>query len=58
VGSFGFSDRAFDNHVIHLSVVVYSLPFVVNAGVGASDDGKNCTMDEKVIGLLWRLTDL
>jgi hypothetical protein len=58
VGSFGFGDRTFDNHMIDLSVVASPLPLVVKDGIGASSDSENCVVREKVVGLMRRLTDL
>jgi hypothetical protein len=58
VRPFGFGDRTFDGYVIDLSIVVSHLPFIFKVGVGTSRGGENCTMGGKVVGLLWRLTDL
>jgi hypothetical protein len=58
VRPFGFSDRTFGDYMIDLSIVVSLFPFLVEVSVGTSSDGENCTMDEKVASLLWRLTNL
>jgi hypothetical protein len=58
VGPFGFGDRAFDSHMIDLSVVVSSLPLVGEIYVGTSGDGEDCAMGEKVVVLLYRFVDL
>jgi hypothetical protein len=57
VGPFGFGDRTFDNHVVDLYVVVSLLPFIVIVDVGTSSDCEDCIMGEKVVDLLWRLTN-
>jgi hypothetical protein len=44
--------------VVDLSIVVSSLPFIVEVSVRTSGDGENCTMGGKVVSLLWRPMDL
>jgi hypothetical protein len=51
-------NKTFDGYVIDLSIIVSMLPFIVEVGVGASGDGEDCTMGEKVVRLLWKLADL
>jgi hypothetical protein len=58
VGPYGFGDRAFDGHMIDLSVVISPLPLIVKVSVGASGDGENCVVGREVVILLWRLADL
>jgi hypothetical protein len=58
VGPFDFGDKTFNDYMIDLSIVVSLFPFIVEVSVGTSSDGENCTMDEKVASLLWRLTNL
>jgi hypothetical protein len=55
---FGFDDRAFDGHVIDLSIVVSLLFLVLEVGIGAFDDSEDCDMGGKVAALLRRLTYL
>jgi hypothetical protein len=55
VGPFDFGDNTFNDYMIDLSIVVSLFPFIVEVSVGTSSDGENCTMDEKVASLLWRL---
>jgi hypothetical protein len=58
VGPFGLGDGAFDNNVIDLSVIISRLPLVIEIGVGAFGDYKNCVVGGKAVGLLWRLACL
>jgi hypothetical protein len=58
VRPFGFGNRTFNGYVIDLSILVPSLPFIVEVGVGTFGDSENCTIGGKVVCLLWRLTDL
>jgi hypothetical protein len=55
---FGLGNGAFDGNIIDLPVIISPLPLVIEISVGASGDSKNCAMGGKVVGLLWRLTDL
>jgi thiazole synthase ThiGH ThiG subunit len=54
----GLGAGAFDDKMIDLSVVISSLPLVIEISVGASSDCKNCVMSGKAIVLLRRLIDL
>jgi hypothetical protein len=58
VRPFDFDGRAFDSHMIDLSVIVALLSLVFKVGIGASDDGEDCAMGGEVVALLRRLTDL
>jgi hypothetical protein len=58
VGTFGLCDGAFDDNMINLPIIISSLPLVIEIGVGASDDCKNCVVGGKIVGLLRILTDL
>jgi hypothetical protein len=58
VGPLGLGDGTFDNDMIDLSVVISSLPLVIEINVGTSGDCEDCAMSGKSIGLLRRLVDL
>jgi hypothetical protein len=58
VRPFSFGNMTFHIYVVDLSIVVSSLPFIVEVGVRTSGDGENCTMGGKVVSLLWRPMDL
>jgi hypothetical protein len=57
VRPFSLGDGALESDTIDLSIVISSLPFVIEISVGASGDCKDCAMSEKSIDLLQRLTD-
>jgi hypothetical protein len=58
VGPFGLSNRAFDDYMIDLSIIISPLPLCVNICVRTSGDGKDCAVGGEGISLLWRLVDL
>jgi hypothetical protein len=58
VGPFGLGDGDFDSNVIHLPVIVSSLPLVVKIGVGAPNYCKDCVVGGKGVSLLHRFADL
>jgi hypothetical protein len=58
VGPLGLGHGAFDDHVVHLAIIISSLPFVFEVGIRASDDGVDCVMGGEIIALLWGILDL
>jgi hypothetical protein len=58
MGPLGLGDETFDNNMIDLSIVISSLPLVIEISVGTSGDCKNCEVGGEAIGLLRRLADL
>jgi hypothetical protein len=49
---------AFDDHVIDLVVMVFSLPFVLEIDIGASGYGVDCFVGGEIVALMQRLTYL
>jgi hypothetical protein len=45
----GLDPGAFDNHMVDLTVIVSSLSFVFEVGIGASCDGVDCVMVERLL---------
>jgi hypothetical protein len=55
---FGFGDGTFDSNMINLSIIVASLPLVIEISVGAFGYCRDCAMSGESVGLLRRLMDL
>jgi hypothetical protein len=58
VGSFGLSNRAFNNYMIYFSIVIFALSLGIEIGIGTSSNCEDCVMGGEVFGLLQRLLDL
>jgi len=55
VGPISLYDRAFDGNVVHLPIIVSTLPFVFEFGARSTCDGMDCSVSREVVALLWRL---
>jgi hypothetical protein len=58
MGPFGLSGGAFDSYVIYFSVVISTLSFGIEIGVGASGNCEDSVVGGEGFKLLWGFLDL